>query len=845
MGEQKAAFWSVPPEELIRRLGTAPAGLAAREAARRLEQYGPGSLKAAPRPSPVKLLLGQFRSPIIIVLILAACLSVALGDRIDSVLILLIVFVSGLLGFWQEKGAQDAVGKLLSLVQVKSTVLRDGREQEVPMDRAVPGDIVVLYAGEGVPGDCLLLESHNLFVNESALTGEAFPVEKETGPVPADTPLARRRNAVFMGTHIVSGTGRALVVHTGRATEFGRISGRLERERPATEFERGIRRFGYFLMLLTGGFAVGIAVCNILFHRPPLQSVLFALSLAVGFSPQLLPAVISINLARGAKRMSEKKVIVKRLGAIEDFGAMNILCADKTGTLTEGTIRIQEAVDPEGRNKDKILFYAWLNARFAAGYANPIDGAIRAYDQFDPAGYRRLDEIPYDFSRRRVSVAVEKENEILLITKGAVPEILDICSSAELSDGSVVDIAGVCPRIRREYEDLGRAGFRMIAVAYKALPQRANLQVADEARMVFLGYLVIVDPLKEDVLRSIGRLKGLGVALKVLTGDNELIAAHVTRQLALTDAAVLTGRDLETMSDADLREKVKTVDVFAEVAPVHKERIIAAFRQAGNVVGYIGDGINDTLAFHAADVSISVNSAVDVTKEAAAIILLEKDLDVLADGVREGRRTFANTLKYVFIATSANFGNMFSMTGGSLILPFLPALPSQILLTNLLTDLPALTMAGDRVDPEQIQGPRRWHLRFIARFMMTFGILSSFFDYLTFGILWYFMRADAVLFRSGWFIESVALSALVVLVIRTRRLFFRSLPGRLLLWATVLDVGFVILLPYTAVGHVFALYPLPPRFLGYLAVLLVLFFLVTEVVKRLFYRHLARIRLPL
>lgn len=837
MGKTVIVFWNLPHNELLQKLGTSPGGLSSSEAARRLNEHGPNSLKPGKKTSTLALFAGQFKSPIIIILIAAALLSIGLGDRIDSILILIIVAVSGILGFWQEKGAHDAVEKLLSLVQVHSTVLRDGTEREVPQDQVVPGDIVRLYAGEGIPGDCRLLESHALFIEEAALTGETFPVEKEAGTVPADSPVAKRTNTVFMGTHVRSGKGTAVVVHTGKETEFGRISGRLQRKEPPAEFERGIRHFGYFLMIMTTLFAVGISVVNILLHRPPLQSLLFALSLAVGFTPQLLPAVISINLARGAKRMSEKKVIVKKLSAIENFGAMNVLCADKTGTLTEGVIQIKKAVGLDGTEKEKILQYAYVNAAFETGFRNPIDTAIKDHLQFDLGGYRRLDEIPYDFQRKRLSISVKNDGRALLITKGAVPQVLEVCTRVEQADGTVVPMDHLRARVEQEYEALGMQGYRVIGVAYKEMTDGTDIRVEDESEMIFLGYLVIFDPLKPGINATIDKIRALGINLKIITGDNKQIAASVTRQVRLTDADILTGQEIERMSDADLQEKIKTVDVFAEVAPVHKERIIAAFKTAENVVGYIGDGINDTPGFHAADVSISVNTAVDAAKAEAKIILLEKDLGVLADGVYEGRKTFANTMKYIFIATGANFGNMFSMSGGSLILPFLPALPSQILLTNLLTDLPALTMATDRVDPEVIERPRRWNLRFIRRFMLTFGILSSVFDYLTFGILWYILRTGETGFRSGWFMESVALSALIVLAVRTRRVFFRSPPSKWLLGATTFDVIVVILLPYTFIGHLFSLYPLPTRFLGYLAVLTVIFFAATEAVKKTFYRR--------
>jgi len=831
-----AEFWSQPASKLLERLGTTNEGLSAGEAARRLVRVGPNQLQRKRRTATLSLLLSQFGNPIILILLFAAGLSFYLGDHIDTIIIVTIVLVSGLLGFWQERGAADAVDKLLALVHLRATVLRDGKAQEIPMEEVVPGDIVSLSAGRGVPGDCLILESRDLFVDEATLTGETYPVEKAPGIVPAGTALAQRSNALFAGTHVVSGTATALVVATGTSTEFGRISESL-RLRPAeTEFERGVRRFGYLLAEVTLLLVLAVFAINVLLARPALDSFLFSLALAVGLTPQLLPAIISINLAHGAKGMAAQKVIVKRLAAIENFGSMNILCSDKTGTLTEGTVRLHSALDVSGNESEKVLLHAYVNAAYETGFSNPIDEAIRGYRGFDLGRYQKLDEIPYDFVRKRLSILAAMDGRRRLISKGAVDHILSVCSTAELATGEMVALERVMPQLQARFQELGAQGFRTLGVAYRDLEGEAPASRADEVDMTFLGFLVLADPPKGGIADTVAGLKGLGISLKIITGDNRVVAASVGRQLNLREPHVLAGPELRLMSDAALIQRVGGTDIFAEVEPNQKERIILALKKAGYVVGYLGDGINDAPALHAADVGISVDSAADVAKEAADFVLLEKDLGVLVAGVREGRRTFANTLKYVFMATSANFGNMFSMAGASLFLPFLPLLPKQVLLTNLLTDLPEMTIATDNVDEEMVSVPRRWDIRFIRRFMVTFGLISSIFDYLTFGALLLLAQAGAGQFRTGWFIESVVSASLTVLVIRTRRPFFQARPGRHLLSATVLVVVGAVVLPYSPAASYLGFDPLPLLLLGMVAAIVALYVSTAEVAKHAFYR---------
>ena len=830
------AFWSIESTQLLQKLETSIEGITSADAQQRLASYGANLLKAPKRSDVITLLLAQFKSPIILILLFATGLSFFLHDPADAFIILSIVLASGLLGFWQERGASNAVAKLLSIVQIKVAVLRDGNSEEIPIEEIVPGDIVLLNAGDVIPGDGLVQESKDLFVDEAMLTGETFPVEKALAVLPAETALAQRTNAIWMGTHVVSGSAKVLIVRTGKETEFGKVSERLKLRPAETEFERGIRRFGYFLMEVTLLLVVAIFAINVYLARPVLDSFLFSLALAVGLTPQLLPAIISINLAHGAKRMAQSKVIVKRLASIENFGSMNVFCSDKTGTLTEGTVHVQSTCDVGGKPSDAVFLHAYLNAFYQTGFTNPIDEAIRNHKQIDLAPYQRLDEIPYDFLRKRLSILVSKGDSNLMVTKGALLNVLSVCTLADAGQGNTVDLAQQRDQIQKQFEEFSSKGYRTLGVAYKDMGSESHIGKSQEAGLTFSGFLVLYDPPKANILETITSLKNLGVALKIITGDNRLVAANVSRQMGLLNSDILTGQELGTMSDAALLNRVAKANVFAEIEPNQKERIIIALRKAGNVVGYMGDGMNDASALHAADVGISVDGAADVAKDAADIVLLEKDLGVLVQGVREGRATFANTLKYVFMATSANFGNMFSLAGVSLFLPFLPLLPKQILLTNLMTDFPEMTIATDSVDEEMVNYPRRWDIKAIRKFMITFGILSSLFDYLTFGALLFMLHATQVQFRTGWFVESVVSASLIVLVIRSRKPFFKSRPGKYLLAATLTIVALTLTVPYTPFAKLFGFSPLPLAFLLIIGAIIVLYIVAAELTKRAFYK---------
>ncbi len=829
------AFWRLTRDDAFASLGSSPAGLTSVEAEARLARFGPNTMQRRRRTDALSLLVRQFESPIILILVVATILSGVLGDVTDAVIILAIIVLSGLLGFWQERGATRSVEALMAAVLVKAEVLRDGAIVEVPVRDVVPGDVVLLNAGDIVPGDCLVVESRTLLVDEAALTGETYPVEKSPGVVPADSPLARRTNSLFMGTHVASGSGTALVMRTGTATEFGRVSARLGERAITTGFERGLTAFGYLLVRAMVALVVTVFIVNLLLHRPLIDSALFSLALAVGLTPQLLPAIVTISLSQGARQMARQRVIVKRLDAIEDFGAMSILATDKTGTMTDGVVVLQAALDIDGRPSERVQRLAYLNAVFQTGFTNPIDEAIRSAGDQDMAGVGRLDELPYDFTRKRLSVLIGEGGASQIVTKGALESILAVCSRAELPTGGRVDLASAEPSISSHYESLSSQGFRVLGVATREAGTATRLAPADENDLTFVGFLTLLDPPKSGADATLRELAAAGISVRMITGDNRLVAAHVGGMVGLDATSALTGAEVDRLDDVSLAARASQTAIFAEIEPIQKERVIRALRAYGEVVGYLGDGINDAPALHAADVGLSVDTAVDVAKEAAAIVLLEKDLGVLLQGVRQGRQTFANTMKYVFVTTSANFGNMLSLAAAAAFLPFLPLLADQILLLNFLSDFPATTIATDTVDAEQLQRPHRWDIRFVRNFMILFGGISSVFDLLTFGVLRLGFAADATLFRSGWFLESVATEIAVLLILRTRRPFYRSRPSRLLLVSSLAVAGVTVAIPYSPLAAPLGLDGPPLPILAALAIITALYVAATEFAKRRFY----------
>jgi P-type Mg2+ transporter len=843
--DSKAAdYWSEPADRLAAALASSAAGLSRAEAARRLSRDGPNVVVARQQATALRLFLRQFASPLVLILLFAAIVSAIVRDWIDAAIILAILVGSTVLGFIQEYRAANAVARLQAHISIKATVVRDGRTQTIPADRVVPGDVVLLSAGNLVPADGLVVEAKDFFVTQAVLTGETFPVEKEPGTVAADASLAGRTNCVFMGTSVRSGTARVVIARTGLATVFGEIADRLALLPPEGEFERGIRHFGYLLTQVMAVIVIVVFAANLYLERPLVESLLFAVALAVGLSPELLPAIMSVTLSAGARKMAESGVIVRHLSAIENLGSMDVLCTDKTGTLTEGVVRLDGALDPAGKPAPLLLRDAALNARLQTGLANPLDEAIAAAAQAQNAlgeEFRKLDEIPYDFVRKRLSVVVAENGSApagpRLISKGALANILEICN--RVAEG---ETAGPLDAARREeiarlFAQWSSQGYRVLGVAAGPVAVKPRYTKADETGLVFAGFLLFLDPPKTGIRESLAAFAAAGARVKIVTGDSMLVAVHLAEAVGMPVDQRLTGKQLNDLPDEALWHLAERTDLFAEVDPNQKERIILALKRTGHVVGFLGDGINDAPALHAADVGISVDSAVDVAKQAADFVLLKRDLDVLRQGIEAGRTTFANTLKYIAATTSANFGNMISMAAASLFLPFLPLLAKQILLNNFLSDLPAIAISTDHVDRQQVERPHRWDIRAIRRFMILFGLVSSLFDFLTFGALLYVVHATAEQFRTGWFIESLLTELLVVFIIRTAQPFYRSRPGRLLLLSSGLVVAIALLIPYLPFAEFFEFTPLPLPVMAMLLAITALYVGTTEVVKRYFYRR--------
>jgi Mg2+-importing ATPase len=833
-------YWSVESEKLITALQTTSEGISQREAENRTRRYGLNTLQAQKRTSAFGLLLSQFKSPLVLILIFASIISAFVGEWTDAAIVLAVVIGSTTLGFVQEYRAGNAVEKLRSQVTIKANVLRDGKSQIIPSEQVVPGDIVLLSAGSLIPADAIVLETKDFFVNQAVLTGETFPAEKRPGIVPAKASLADRINCVFMGTSVRSGTARVLIAQTGKATVFGQIADKLNLRPSQTEFERGIQRFGSLLTQVMLVMVVVVLAINIFLHKPPIDSLLFALALAVGLAPELLPAIISITLAHGAQQMAKRGVIVRRLNSIENFGSMDVLCTDKTGTLTQGVVHLDEAFDPEGTPSKTVLYFSYLNSQYQTGMNNPLDDAIGAYAKgakLEIGSEQKIDEIPYDFVRKCLSVVTDNTKGMrTLITKGALENVLNICSSVQVGEKIVALDKKKRNEIEKRYSDWSAKGFRVLGVATKPVEIRTGSYTrAEEKDLCFIGFLLFFDPPKVDVQQTIVDLKNRGVQLKIITGDNEKVARHVADAVQLPINRLMTGAELNDMSDDALWHAAERTTIFAEVDPNQKERIILALRKTKHVVGYMGDGINDAPALHAADVGISVDTAADVAKDAADFVLLKQDLDILKEGIDVGRVTFANSLKYILTTISANFGNMFSMAVVSLYLPFLPLLASQILLNNFLSDIPGTAIASDNVDPEWVAKPRRWDTVFIRRYMVLFGLVSSIFDILTFVVLLFVFHASVGEFRTGWFLESLLTELVIALVVRTRRVFFRSQPGKLLLVSTLIIIGIALALPYIPVNSLFGFIPLPAPLLLTIIGLTTLYVLVVEAAKKFFY----------
>ena len=839
-------IWKEPADQLLGRLATTRAGLDAAEAQSRLATYGLNAAAIAKR-SPLWLqFLSRFRNPLVIILLVASALSAATGDIASFFIVVTIVTISMTLDFVQEVRAQNAVEALRRSVAVQATVQRSGASLSVPIEQLVPGDIVELIAGDLVPADSRLLESRDLFVNQALLTGEPYPAEKQASDAPsgAESP-AGASNAVFAGTSVISGTATILICRTGGDTALGHLVTSLAEKPPATAFAVGIRRFGMLIMRLTVLMVLFVLVVNISFHRPVLDSLMFALALAVGLTPELLPMIVTVTLARSAMDMSKRKVIVKRLSAIHDLGAMDVLCTDKTGTLTEATIKLVRAIDGHGAESERAYSYAYINSRFETGMKSPLDEAILAAHPFDMTGWRKIDEVPFDFERRRISVLVEHDAKRRLIVKGAPEDLLRLSGQYETADGQELPLDG---ETRRTFEAtlnaLGAEGFRTLAIASRAVDvSHETAAIADESDLVFSGFAVFLDPPKASAGATIQALAAAGITVKVLTGDNELVTRHVFAKIGVPVTGVLTGDALMNLSDEALIGMLPRVNLFCRVNPQQKHRILLTLKRLGHVVGFMGDGINDAPALHAADVGISVDGAADVARAAADLILLEHDLSVVREAVVQGRSTVQNVSKYVLMGSSSNFGNMFSMAGAALFLPFLPMLPIQILLNNLLYDISEIAIPFDLVDPEDTARPVKWDVKLIEQFMLVFGPVSSVFDFLTFYALLHLFGAGEALFQTGWFIELITTQVLVVFAIRTRRQFFRSKPSRFLVTMALGSVAVAIVLPLLPVGRWFGFVAPPPLFFVYLVGATIAYLALVEVTKGIFYRATSS-RLP-
>jgi Mg2+-importing ATPase len=796
--------------------------------------HGPNLLTPDRRGGPLHLLARQFTQPVSLILIAATLLALVLGDAVDALIILVIIVLSGLLGFWQEYDASRTMTRLLTRVQLHVEVRRGGLVHSIRPEQVVPGDVVILNAGDIVPCDCRVLTAESLQLDESALTGETYPRHKRAEPSSAAAPLAQRHSALLQGSHVVSGRAEAVAVATGQDTELGRMAKTLTEPAAPTSFEHGTTQLGVLLARVTGALTLVILVLNIGLDRPVIDAVLFSLALALGVTPQMLPAIVAVSLATGARHLAKANVIVRRLDAIEDLGSMDVLCTDKTGTLTEGSITLHAALDVHGRHDGHVAERAALNAGLQTGFTNPLDAAIHRAHPPDPA-WQALDEIPFDFDRKRLSVLVDGPAGRLLITKGAYRTVLEVCTTVATPDGPQ-PVDRVRPGVDDLFERLSAEGQRVLALAERSMPDAASADRPDEAGMTLLGLLTFEDPVKEGLKQTVTALRAQGIRLCILTGDNGLAARHVVEAIGAVDPVVVTGGELDGLTAGELVHLTATAQAFAELTPLHKERVIDAFRASGSVVGYLGDGINDAGPLHRADVGISVDTAVDVAKSAAALVLLDKSLHVVVEGVRLGRRTFVNTLKYVYTTISANFGNTASMAAASAFLPFLPLLPRQILLLNFLSDLPSVAIAGDRVDDEDVERPRRWDIHAVRNFMVAFGLLSTGFDLLTFAILLHAFDADATTFRTGWFVGSSLTELAVLFVLRTRRLAFRSRPATALLVSSVLVAVVAASLPFTPVAVPLGLEPLSVSILLALVAITATYVLTAELTKRAFYR---------
>lgn len=832
------AWWLAPRGEIESDAGGSAQGLTQSEAEARLRSIGPNRFVDSGRRPAWLQFLARFRNPLVLLLVAASALSALTGDVTGFLIILAMVLLSVSIDFVQEYRAGRVADRLRQSVALRARVRRDGTVRELPVTEVVPGDVILVAAGDLVPADALVIDGKDCFVQQSLLTGESYPVEKHAGVVPADAGLESAVNALFMGSSVISGSATGLVIRTGNRSAMGGIAGSLARTPPPTAFEIGTRRFGLLIMRLTLLLVLFVLLLNGVLGKPWPEAFLFAIALAVGLTPELLPMVVSVTLAVGALRMSRRRVVVRRLSAIQNLGSMDILCTDKTGTLTEARIRLEKHLAPDGSSSARVLELAYLNSRFETGVKSPLDDAILAHADIDVSRWTKIDEVPFDFERRRVSVLLDDGERRLLVVKGAAEEIVRLCAACEGAAATDAFDPVEQKRLLAMHDALADDGYRVLGIACKEVGRdHPHAVVSDESELAFVGFAAFLDPPKTEAAQALRALAASGVAVKIVTGDNERVTQHVCGLLDIEVAGVLTGAEIAVLDDASLRVRAERANLFCRVNPAQKGRVIQALKASGHVVGYLGDGINDAPPLHIADVGLSVDTAVDIAREAADMILLEHDLGVLHEGVLEGRRTYGNIMKYIMMGTSSNFGNMFSMAGASALLPFLPMRPAQILLNNMLYDLSEVPIPTDRVDEAELARPRAWDMDFIRNFMWVVGPVSSLFDFLTFYVLLAWFHADERLFQTGWFIESLATQVLVVFVIRTRGNPLASRPSPWLAVTALVIVAAAAVLPLTPVGTWFGFVAPPPAFYAAVAFMAFAYLLLVEVVKRAFYRR--------
>jgi Mg2+-importing ATPase len=841
-------------EEALKSLSTTEQGLTKVQVELLQKEFGPNEIG---REKKIGLLFGilrRFANPLVVLLLIISAVSLSMGDLRSTLVVGGMILISVFLASFQEAKSNRAVEKLRALVQTNSNVIREGKEIEIPMVEIVPGDILALDAGALIPADIRLISSKDLYTHQSALTGESMPVEKHAAPSSmSGKGMLELQNACFMGSSVLSGTGKGVVVNTGSRTYFGSLSQRLASRRELTSFDRGIGGFTWLMIRFMSVMVCVVFLIVGLTKGNWMEALLFGLAVAVGLCPEMLPMIVTVNLAKGARAMSKKKVIVKRLNSIQNFGAIDILCTDKTGTITQDRVVLERHVDVTNRESEDVLRYAYMNSYYQTGLRNLLDRSVLSHTEFEvERSCRKVDEIPFDFSRKRMSVVVEYEGDHVLICKGAVEEIYKVCRSYQVDDEIHPLIDMIKHDLLEEYQSLSENGYRVLAVAYREFPKEKEVfSVADESELILLGYIAFFDPPKDSAVAALQELSKMGIGVKILTGDNELVARKVCRDVGITGERLITGDRLQGMNKVEFDESVETTTIFARLSPSQKEEIIQALQHRGHVVGFMGDGINDSLAMKRADVGISVDTAVDVAKESADIILLEKSLLVLEDGIAEGRKVFGNIIKYIRMGASSNFGNMFSVVGGSYFLPFLPMAPIQILLNNLLYDISQVGIPTDKVDPEFTKTPRKWNIGNIKKFMIYIGPMSSVFDYATYFLMLFFFKCSQYvspnilpstkayyenLFHTGWFVESILTQTMIVHIIRTRKIpFFQSSASPGLLFTTLLVMAIGAFLPYSPFAETLGFVPLPAVYWLWIFAFLLFYAVLTHNVKVWFF----------